>query len=405
MPRVRRPLPSATDETQVIVEEPVSAPPGPPMPGAPLEEPPPNRELWPWLLVLLGLVIGGIVVAVLLSRDDKKTSPSSTQATTQAQTVAPLPRTTPAPSVVEGTVPKLVGLQAPAALEALAAAGLTGKTRGVFSAKPKNEVVGQDPAATTKVKKGSVVALEVSKGKQPVPVPDVVGQDVAAAIETVKAQGFQVNVVRVPSSDPAGQVVAQAPPAGKGAPGDSTVRLNVSDGAGGATTPPKPKPATPPTPKPTAEPKPKPKPAAPASVTVPDLQGLKLLAARKAIRKAGLVTEFKQVPSTEPKGTVVSQSPKPGETRKPGDHVLLNVSRGPNEQQGGTVGVVPDVTGEDRDTAKHDLEQAGFKVEVVEQDTTDPAEDGVVFDQNPEPGGSAPAKSTVTIYIGRYTGG
>ena len=138
------------------------------MPGAPLEEPPPNRELWPWLLVLLGLVIAGIVVAVLLSRDGKKTSPSSTQpATTQAQTVAPLPRTTPTPSVVEGTVPKLVGLQAPAALEALAAAGLTGKTTGVFSDKPKNEVVGQDPAATTKVKRGSVVALEVSKGKQP----------------------------------------------------------------------------------------------------------------------------------------------------------------------------------------------------------------------------------------------
>ena len=57
------------------------------------------------------------------------------------------------------------------------------------------------------------------------------------------------------------------------------------------------------------------------------------------------------------------------------------------------------------ETAKHDLERAGFKVEVVEQDTTDSAEDGVVFDQNPEPGGSAPAKSTVTIYIGRYTGG
>ena len=233
--------------------------------------------------------------------------------------------------MVEATVPKLVGLQAPAALEALAAAGLTGKTTGVFSDKPKNEVVGQDPAATTKVKKGSVVALEVSKGKQQVPVPDVVGQDAAAAIETVKAQGFQVNVVRVPSSEPAGQVVAQAPPAGKDAPGDSTVRLNVSDGAGGATTPPTPTPATTPTPKPKA--KPEPKPAAPASVTVPDLRGLKLLAARKAIRKAGLVTEFKQVPSTEPKGTVVSQSPKPGETRKPGDHVLLNVSRGPKPTQ------------------------------------------------------------------------
>jgi serine/threonine-protein kinase len=379
------------DETAVIVEE---APPGPPpMPGAPLEEPPPNRELWPWLLVLLGLVLAGIAAAYLISRDKNEHTQPTTRATTVAQTVAPLPQTKPMPAVVEAAVPNVVGLQAPIALNKLAKGGLTGTTRGVFSDKPKNEVVGQDPAATTKVKKDSTVTLDVSKGKKSIPVPDVVGQDTAAAIETVKAQGLEVKVVRVPSSEPAGQVVAQAPPSGQNAPGGSTVRLNVSGRSGGATT-------TASAPKP----EPKPTPAKPERVTVPDVRGLKLLAARKAIREAGLVTEFKRVPSNEPKGTVLGQSPKPGATKKTGDHVRVTVSLGPKPSVGAQP-TVPDVTGEDEATARQDLEAAGFTATVVNQDTTDPAADGIVVDQNPQPGGEAPAKSHVTIYVSRYTGG
>ena len=41
-------------ETAVLVRKPP-----PPMPEAPLEEPPPDRDLWPWLVVLVALVIAG----------------------------------------------------------------------------------------------------------------------------------------------------------------------------------------------------------------------------------------------------------------------------------------------------------------------------------------------------------
>ena len=221
------------------------------MPGAPIEEPPPDRELWPWLLVLVALVIAGIAAAWCASRGEK--TPDRLTQTVRRRTVAPLPRTTPKPAVVEATVPKLVGLQAPAALEALAA-GPDRQDAGVFSDTPKNEVDRPGSGRDHEGKKGSVVDARGVEGQEAVPVPDVVGQDVAAAIETVKAQGFEVKVVRVPSTEPAGQVVAQAPPAGKDAPGDSTVRLNVSDGAGRATSPPKPTPTPTPTPKPKAKP-------------------------------------------------------------------------------------------------------------------------------------------------------
>jgi beta-lactam-binding protein with PASTA domain len=387
-----------------VLEE-VGPPAPPPLPPGEL---PPERELWPWMLVLLALVLAGLAAAYFATRDDKKSSNAATVTTTLAQTVAPAPaRTVPKPAAPAGAaVPVLVGKPAPAALQTLRKLGLSGTTRGVFSTKPRNQVVSQKPGAGTTLAKGSLVTLNVSKGPKAVPIPDLVGQDQSAAVATVKAQGFVPDVAQVPSSQPAGQVVAQHPVAGTNASPGSGVRLNVSAGpksssrtstsrsaptpapgastTGGATT--------------TGSAAP-----APATVAVPDVTGLKLLGARRLIRKAGLVTEFKRVPNDQAKGTVVSQSPKPGTTAKHGGHVLVNVSLGPNPTAGAPP-IVPDVTGEDEATAAQDLESAGYQVEVVSQDTADPAEDRVVTDQNPVAGESAPAKSKVTIYVGRFSG-
>jgi beta-lactam-binding protein with PASTA domain len=275
----------------------------------------------------------------------------------------------------------------------------------VFSTKPRNQVVSQKPGAGTKLAKGALVTLNVSKGPKAVPIPDLVGQEEAAAVSTLKAQGFVPDVARVPSDQPAGVVVAQHPVAGTKAALRSGVRLNVSTGAkpksssstGPSTTP---TPAAPSSGATTASKSPTP---APATVTVPDLVGKKLLAARKLIRKAGLVTEFKRVPSEEPKGTVVSQSPKPGTTRKRDDHVLVNVSLGPKPTQGAQP-IVPDVTGQDEATATQDLRAAGYEVEVVTQEAVDESENGIVLNQNPPGGETAPAKSKVTINVGRLSG-
>jgi beta-lactam-binding protein with PASTA domain len=281
-------------ETTLLIRKPP-----PPTPGAAPEEPPPDRDLLPWLVVLVALVIAGIAAAWFATRDG-----NTRTVTLTVTTVAPLPQHAPKPTVVEATVPKLVGLQAPDALQRLTRAGLTGKTRSVFSDAPPNEVTGQDPGATTRMRRGSVVTLAVSKGKKTLPVPDVVGQDVSAAIDSVKAQGFvEARVVRVPSTQPTGQVVAQAPAGGTNAPAGSSVRLNVSSG-----------------------------------------------------------------PST------------PGVT-------------------------VPDVRGEDANTAKHDLQEAGFKVDLTRQDVTDRSQDDVVLDQTPKPGEPASEDSHVTIVVGRYKHG
>jgi beta-lactam-binding protein with PASTA domain len=385
-PRAR----GAGDPTQVIVETPTAPIPAadePPPPGAPVEEPPPDRSLWPWLLVLLVLVLAALVGAWLAKRhNEHEASPRSPA----AQTVAPATPTRQSNPERRISVPRVVGLKAPAALASLRRAHLTGTTHGVFSTKPRNQVVAQKPAASTEVKRSSTVALEVSKGQKPVPVPDVTGQQVAAALATIRAQGLRANLVSVPSDQPAGQVVAQHPRAASTAPASSAVRLNVSAGPPRAT-------RTPAVPR-----------SAPAAsqVAVPDVRGEKVNEARKTLREAGLVTEIRRVPNGLPKNTVVDQSPKPDTSAKQGDHVLVTVSVGRGKKSAPTARTasVPDVSGLDEATATQELQAAGFRVRAVDQDTSDETQDGLVFEQDPPADQQAEANTTVTIYVGRFRG-
>jgi serine/threonine-protein kinase len=107
------------------------------------------------------------------------------------------------------------------------------------------------------------------------------------------------------------------------------------------------------------------------------------------------------VASPKPQGTVLSQSPTAGTTVKRSSRVALKVSTGPSTPQ---ETAVPDVTGEDEGTATSDLESAGFQVQVVEQQTADASQDGIVLDQDPAGGSQAPAGATVTIVVGRSSG-
>jgi beta-lactam-binding protein with PASTA domain len=64
---------------------------------------------------------------------------------------------------------------------------------------------------------------------------------------------------------------------------------------------------------------------------------------------------------------------------------------------------VPDVVGLDEATARQKLENAGFTVAVLDQDTSDPTEDGVVLDQNPPAGDRRKPGAEITIFVGVLT--
>jgi serine/threonine-protein kinase len=143
---------------------------------------------------------------------------------------------------------------------------------------------------------------------------------------------------------------------------------------------------------------------------VPDVTGESVGAAKAALHGAGLDASVQHVPSTEAKDTVVSQSPAGGRAAQKGAHVLLNVSRGEttkakSKSQQPAVSTVPSVIGEDEATARADLIDGSFTPVTVDQDTADPSQDGIVVDQSPTGGSSAPGNSRVTIYVGRYNAG
>jgi beta-lactam-binding protein with PASTA domain len=443
-----------------VYDERVVGPPGPP--GPPFEEPPAVRALWPWLLLLAILVIGGLVIAWALTRDHhhKTRTVVVTQSVrvpdvrgrAQADAVAAVERAglqavvdrrassrtagtvideRPAPgtSLARGSsvtlivsagkrapatvrVPDVVGLTATKAVKTLSKAGLRPQTKTAFSQKPNDTVLGESPAAGSSVVKGSVVTLTVSKGRERVAVPNVVGSSQSAAVATLRLAGLVAKASRVASAEPAGTVVAQDPKAGEQVVKGSRVRINV---ARAATTTARTTTSTTPvttvatttvatTVTAATTTTPATTTARPPSrtVSVPDVVGQTQTQARQALRRAGLRWAVAYVHANLPFDQVVAQYPKPDATLKTGTKVRINVSLGPKPKPQRTV---PDVTSQDEATAAQQLRAAGFKVETFDEDTTDPSADGVVLDQDPAADTQAPVGSIVTIYVGRYNSG
>jgi beta-lactam-binding protein with PASTA domain/serine/threonine protein kinase len=93
-------------------------------------------------------------------------------------------------------------------------------------------VLSQTPASGTEVKHGTPVGLTVSKGPQPIPVPDVRGEEQSAALRAIEAAGLKAVVADKTVNDrnvPKGAVVNQEPASGTLTKGQ-TVTLTISDG-------------------------------------------------------------------------------------------------------------------------------------------------------------------------------
>ena len=385
---------------------------------------PPLPELWPWLLLLLVLVVGGLLAAYFLTRDDNNKGKAASAVTVpgvvglkqdeavrrlnerglvpQLRTLkSKFPRGTVfAQDPGEGTkvdrgsqvalsvsaatvvpVPNVVGQKTAAAVAKLKAAGLGAQVTAVPAKAAAGTVVAENPQAGTRVGKGSTVALRVSKGQAT--VPDVRGQDRTSAQAALRAAGLVPAVFEVPSAEPKGTVTGQNPLPDKKVARGSKVRINVSAGAGasGGTTTTQSTTTTPTT--------------AARQVQVPNVVGLQQNVAQRRLNRAGLAVRVQYIASSKPSGQVVDQSPAAGTSVKKGSRAQISVSLGPNA----TTTQVPDVVGQDQQTATTTLQDAGFEVQVITVPATDPSQNGNVVDEQPGGGSRAPQGSTVTIYV------
>ncbi|HKD94447.1 MAG TPA: Stk1 family PASTA domain-containing Ser/Thr kinase [Gaiellaceae bacterium] len=298
----------------------------------------PERPLWPWL-VAIGFVIAAVIAGFFVWNELSST-----------------------PQV---SVNRYVGETQAVAEQQITAAGLHAHSSRIPNASvPSGKVFKQDPAAGTKVDKGSTINLTVSTGPKKVSVADVKGQQWSVAQQTLHNQGLNPVEHLVPGNTK-GQVTATDPPSGKSVPVGTTIRVNVMSG--------------------------------PAQGTVPGVVGLNIQDAEAKVRAAGFNPNPSYVDSNAPAGQVVSQTPVPNSTEAKGTTVNLKVSNGPPQV------TVPTVVGQTSQEAVSQLEAAGFQVN--EQYTqTDPSQDNIVQRQNPDGGTQATKNSIVTIVIGQAPG-
>ena len=140
-------------------------------------------------------------------------------------------------------MPDLSNLSQADAETAIAGAGLLGSvTQATSTTVPAGSVISQDPAAGTKVDKGSKVSFVVSTGSpspspSPSPtttaagvaVPNVLGMQSSAAEQQMTALGLTVVYRQKPNTgQPSGTVVKIKPDAGTVVPASSTVLLIIA---------------------------------------------------------------------------------------------------------------------------------------------------------------------------------
>jgi serine/threonine-protein kinase len=185
---------------------------------------------------------------------------------------------------------------------------------GASATVAKGKVFAQSPAPGTTVNHGATVSYRVSRGLPQVSVPDLSGLDQNQAAATLHAHGLQVGTVTQQTSSvvPVGQVAGQNPSAGTLVASGASVAIAISTGT----------PSPTPTPSSTSSPT-----GTPTPVAVPNVETMTQTAAEQLLSNDGFVVVVKKGTSTLGSGYVYDQSPKTGDTAAPGSTVTIWVTQ------------------------------------------------------------------------------
>ena len=303
--------------------------------------PPRRRAIWPWLLALLLVTLALVAGWYAFGQIQDSLSSEST-----------------------ASVPFVEGQREDLAVTNIVNKGLQVSVhRQTHETAKEGQVFDQSPEGGVRIDKHGVVDIYVSLGPAKVKVPDVMGKSRNDAIAELTGAKLKFKMLQVFSKEDPDTVVAQSPVGGKEVEQGSIVHINVSKGL--------------------------------QPLDIPNVVGQLYDSAAGQLQGEGFAVARRDVDSSQPKDTVIDQQPKSGDSAARGSTVTLYVSKGPKEA------TIPDVTSIDEASAQQTLEQSGFTVDVQEQDTTDPQQDGVVLDQDPVGGTKAKPGTTVTITVGR----
>ena len=205
-------------------------------------------------------------------------------------------------------------------------------------------------------------------------VPSFLGYTESQAVDYAENRGFKLEITGYTASDEyeAGEVCGQSPaPQSKAAPG-SVISVTVSLGM--------------------------------ETVPVPDLYGMTVDEAKKALEAVGLGldTNIEYQTSSQPVGTVIGQSVNPEETVMAGDLVRITVCKEPVTE---TVRM-PELTGKDVHDAIELIENVGitkYRLFVTDQnDLGYEFSDGQIVDQSPAGGMDMIFSDDIVAYLYMY---
>ncbi|MFF8904205.1 Stk1 family PASTA domain-containing Ser/Thr kinase [Streptomyces olivaceoviridis] len=197
-------------------------------------------------------------------------------------------------------------------------------------------------------------------------VPPLLAKTEAQAKERLKAAGLDVGQVKRAYSDTVerGTVIGSDPAPGARIRDHDPVTLTVSLG--------------------------------PETVNVPNVAGQSLAKARARLKaddlEPGMVT--RAFSDDVPRGSVIGTTPEAGTERHAGSAIALIVSKGSPVD-------VPDVTGDDLESAKQELTDAGLKVKVAGKRVNSEYDEGEVAAQSPGDGRQAAEGDTVTLTLSK----
>ncbi len=131
-------------------------------------------------------------------------------------------------------------------------------------------------------------------------------------------------------------------------------------------------------------------------VTVPDIKGMTLVEAKKALSDVGLVLEEAGTEeSSEAEGTVLQVNPEVGSSAKKGDKVRVIVSAGETKIK------MPNVVGSSLENAKTKLKKENLTNINVEYENSDEVDSGDVIRTNPEAGEEVTDDTTITLVVSK----
>jgi eukaryotic-like serine/threonine-protein kinase len=259
--------------------------------------------------------------------------------------------------------PAVINLSAAAAKAKVEKAGLTFEEGepAYSETVAKGSVVSTDPGAGERIPKDGTVTAVISLGPERHAVPDVRGKtlDEAQALLDSSSLGFGRAIQRFNEKVEKGKVITTDPEPGTQLRRDAAVNVIVSKG--------------------------------PQPIDIPDWTGRNGDKAVSALGELGFeVQRDDQFSDTVPLGRVISQSPSSGTGFK-NDRITLVVSKGPALIE------IPSVRGQRANDAKKELEELGFKVEVVHNPLYVGA--NYVVGSDPSEGSMAPRGSLVRLSI------